>query len=227
MAQPAPDTSGAFDADATLPEPLPAEPFGLFAAWFDEARERKITPNPNAMALATVDPDGRPSVRIVLCKSIDAAGGSIVFFTNYQSRKGEALEAHPRAAAVFHWDRFERQVRIEGPVERVSAEESDAYFRSRRWESRLGALASDQSRPIESREALLEKVAAKIMEFDIDIAAAVRGDPVEIPRPRHWGGFRLNADRVELWQGSTGRVHDRAVWTRTNTEHWSVTRLQP
>lgn len=218
-----------FDAGPTLPDPLPPEPFGLFRAWFDEAHARGVTRNPNAMALATVDPDGRPSVRMVLCKAIDTAAGSLAFYTNYLSRKGVALEAQPRAAVVFHWDQLERQARLEGTVSRSPEAESDAYFASRPWESRLGAWASDQSQPIGSREALMEQAAAKILELNVDIAAALRGDPVAIPRPPHWGGYRLHAERVELWVGGNGRLHDRAAWTREPgaTGPWRATRLQP
>lgn len=225
-----------FDAGERLPDPLPSEPFALLAAWFDEAQTAKNVPNPNAMTLATVDPDGHPSARVVLCKGIDAAGGTLTFFTNYQSRKGLALTAHPRAAVVFHWDHADRQARVEGAVERVSDAESDAYFSTRAWESRVGAWASAQSQPIESREALLEKVMNAILNLGIDLGAAMRGDPVRIPRPSHWGGYRILADRVELWVGGTGRVHDRAGWTRsicagkctqTIASAWVASRIQP
>ncbi|HZW08387.1 MAG TPA: pyridoxamine 5'-phosphate oxidase [Phycisphaerales bacterium] len=222
-------TYESFESSPTLPDPLPAEPFSLFRAWFEEAAALGATPNPNAMTLATIDPDGRPSARIVLCKGIDAPTGCLVFFTNYESRKGRALDANPRAATVFHWDHAERQARIEGAVQRSSPGESDAYFASRPWESRLGAWASDQSRPIASREALLRQAADKVLELGIDLGAAVRGDPVEIPRPPHWGGYRLIADRVELWVGGAGRLHDRACWERPpgGTGPWRGTRLQP
>jgi pyridoxamine 5'-phosphate oxidase len=221
-----------------LPDPLPAEPFALFRAWFDEAHQRRVQPNPNAMTLATVDPDGRPSARIVLCKAIHEDPGRIVFYTNYNGRKGAALAANPRASLVFHWDPLDRQARIEGPVLRSPAEESDAYFRSRRLESRLGAWASDQSRPVESREKLLEQVAERARELGVDlskIADGGGGEDAEIPRPPHWGGYRVWAERVELWCAGTGRVHDRAEWTRSLTPAgdgytggpWSATRLQP
>lgn len=226
----------AFDGE-TLPDPLPDEPFALFGGWFDEAQASGNQPNPNAMTVATVTPDGKPGARIVLCKGVEPDRGSIVFYTNYQSPKGRALEANPYAALVFHWDHFDRQVRIEGVVERTSAAESDAYFQSRRWESRLGAWASDQSQPIESRARLLEKVTERAMELDLDIAkiADGKGEELEIRRPAHWGGFRVTAERVELWTGGTGRVHDRASWTRKPVAHngavewgpWSATRLQP
>lgn len=224
-----------------LPEPLPRDPFILFQAWFNQARTRGAQPNPNAFTLATLDPDGRLSARIVLCKGIDSRSGHIVFYTNYLGRKGLALTAHPRAAAVFHWDHADRQVRIEGPVTRSPAAESDAYFKSRPWPSRIGAWASDQSRPIESREALARKVEEACVRFGIDPAHPPRArEEVEIPRPPHWGGFRLWAERVELWAGGEGRLHDRAEWVRklrasTGAEgdaweaesDWATCRLQP
>lgn len=218
-----------FDTAPMLPDPLPTEPFTLFQEWFREAGELAVTRNPNAMTLATVDPDGRPSARIVLCKGIDPVAGAVVFFTNYRSRKADALGANPRAAVVFHWDKLERQVRIEGRVERSPADESDAYFASRPWESRLGAWASNQSEPIGSREALMQQAAERILELGVDVAAAMRGEAVEIPRPPHWGGFRLVADRVELWVGGSGRLHDRARWERADplSPEWVRTRLQP
>ena len=219
----------------SLPDRLPKSPIPLFRAWFDEAARRRIQPNPNAMTLATIDPDGRPSARIVLCKTIHDDLGCLVFHTNYRGRKGRALEANPRAAVVFHWDDLDRQVRIEGPVTKSPGGESDDYFRTRKWESRLGAWASDQSEPIESRAALLNKVRHTAGEKGVDLAAAVGGQPVEIERPPHWGGFRLWFEHVELWCNGVGRVHDRARWTRTLTPTadaysggaWTSSRLQP
>lgn len=225
-----------FSHDRPLPEPLPAEPMPLFKAWFDEAVAAKKQANPNCMYLATATPDGRPSVRTVLCKGMDVAGGSVEFYTNYQSRKAGEIEAVWRAAALFHWDDVERQVRIEGPVVRCTDEESDAYFRTRHWQSRLGAWASDQSKPIASRSELLGKVGRVVAErLGLDALRLLTGGDVNIPRPPHWGGYRLWAERVELWQGGTGRVHDRAVWVRELTPAdgrftagtWRSTRLQP
>lgn len=214
-----------------LPDELPASPFPTLAVWLAEAQESGQTPNPNAMTLATVGPDGRPSARIVLCKDLDVDGGSVTFYTNLESRKGLEIADRPSVALVFHWDHAERQVRIEGEAEPVDPAEADAYFASRRWESRVGAWASRQSQPLESREALFEAAAQKILDLDIDIAAAVRGDPVDIPRPPHWSGFRVVARRVELWLGSTGRLHDRAVWERdapgSGVGGWRAERLQP
>ncbi|MEO1008579.1 MAG: pyridoxamine 5'-phosphate oxidase [Planctomycetota bacterium] len=212
-----------------LPDALPAEPFSTLHAWLDEATRRKLQPNPNAMALATASANGHPSVRIVLCRTIDVERGALWFYTNYDSRKGRELAANPRAAVVFHWDAVERQARVEGVVERLSDADNDAYFSSRRWEKRAGAWASDQSRPIESRPALLDKVERSLRRFDIDPADPPPADAdLDIPRPPHWGGFRLVADAAELWVGSPARIHDRARWTRpTPDAPWTATRLQP
>lgn len=214
-----------------LPEPLPASPLEIFADWFGEARARAVQPNPDAMVLATIGADLRPAARVVLCKRIDPAG-YIVFFTNYESRKGKELTAYPRAAAVMHWDTLHRQVRIEGTVVRSPERESDEYFASRALASRIGAWASKQSQPLASREALAQEVERVAQHFGLDPLAA-SGD---VPRPPHWGGFRLWIDRLELWVEGPGRIHDRAVWTRdlTSTDEysfaasaWRATRLNP
>jgi pyridoxamine 5'-phosphate oxidase len=225
-----------FAPGQTLPVELPDDPFPIVKSWLDEATAKKVQQNPNAMTLATVDPDGKPSARVVLCKDLDVGRGAITFYTNYESRKSRGLEAHARAAVVFHWDALDRQLRIEGPVVRVSAQESDAYFATRPWQSRLGAWASHQSEPIESRTALLGQVLAKAHELGIStVELLTKGDSLVIPRPSHWGGWRLYAERVELWLGATGRVHDRAAWTRqvrvdaaeAVVGAWAGTRLQP
>jgi pyridoxamine 5'-phosphate oxidase len=207
-----------------LPSTLPDDPMPLFAQWFSGAQAAKAQPNPDAMALATVGADGRPSVRIVLCKQLVADPGYAVFFTNYDSRKGGELSAQPRAAAVFHWDSFGRQVRLEGPVLRSPAEESDEYFASRALDSRIGAWASLQSQPLESRTTLLKRVAAEAARYG-----------THVPRPPHWGGYRLWPESVELWIEGPFRVHDRARWTRALAPEgggyapgpWSAMRLYP
>lgn len=217
-----------------LPETLPADPMPLVGAWFGAAHEKRVQPNPNAMSLATVDAGGRPQCRIVLCKEMGVERGWVMFFTNYQSRKGESLAANPRAAIVMHWDAMDRQVRMEGVIERVSGAESDAYFNSRPLESRLGAWASEQSRPIASREAMLARVRETAARFGITPEMLERNEG-EVARPAHWGGYRLWAERVELWVAGPGRVHDRAAWTRRVTPragemecgNWESTRLQP
>jgi pyridoxamine 5'-phosphate oxidase len=221
----------------TLPNPLPDDPLAVAAQWLAQARADAAQPNPNAMVLATVDGRGHPSARVVLCKDIDSQPGSIVFYTNYRSRKGRELGANPRAAAVFHWDHRHRQLRVEGAVEPLSDADSDAYFRTRPWQSRLGAWASEQSEPVASRRELERQVAAVARRFGIpyDPGTAEPQVTVEVPRPSHWGGYRLLADAVELWVEGEFRIHDRARWTRALPANertgshapWSVTRLQP
>lgn len=225
----------------TLPAPLPSDPLQVAAEWLAQARIDAAQPNPNSMVLATVDPGGQPSARVVLCKDIDPVAASITFYTNYSSRKGRELEANPRGAVVFHWDHRRRQVRAEGRVERLSAAESDAYFASRAWQSRLGAWASRQSEPVESREALAEAVAAAAARFKIPYSGPGSPEPasvtVPIMRPPYWGGFRLIVEAVELWVEGEFRIHDRARWTRLPAAdalpegepglRWRVARLQP
>lgn len=218
-----------------LPDPLPHEPMHLFKQWFDQAHTLRVQPNPNAMALATVDPDGRPSARIVLCKAIDTTAGTITFFTNYTSRKADALHANPYAAVVFHWDALDRQVRLEGPVVRASDAVSDAYFASRPILSRVGAWASQQSRPCSGQDQLFQQLYEVLQRFNISLDAASDPDAsISIPRPPHWGGYVLHVQHAELWVSGEGRLHDRAAWTRTLTPDtpaaampWSVIRLQP
>lgn len=228
-----PGTSG--DFGGLLPTVLPADPMPLLTSWFGRARTERVAPNPNAMALATIDGQGRPSVRIVLCKRL-GADGTLDFYTNYQGRKGRELETRPEGAACFFWDTLDLQARLEGPVGRVPDAESDAYFASRPWASKVGAWASDQSRPIGSHAELLAKVADAMRRFGVDPdRPPPPGAQVEIPRPPHWGGFRLTARRVELWISGPGRVHDRAEWTRALPERagarppaaWLAGRLQP
>jgi pyridoxamine 5'-phosphate oxidase len=204
-------------ADPSLADPLPGSPFVILARWLDEARNARATPNPDAIALATAGADGRPSLRMVLCRGFDAEDGSIVWYTNRRSRKGRDLAARPFASATFFWDAPQRQARLEGLVELATDAESDAYFASRPRNAQISAWASDQSEPIASREALL----AKLRETEARLAHL---DPV--PRPPHWGGYRLRADRVELWVGSAGRAHDRVRFERTPSG-WNATRLQP
>jgi pyridoxamine 5'-phosphate oxidase len=215
-----------------LPEPLPNDPLPLLVSWFAEARAQRVQPNPDAMVLATVDATGSPAARVVLCKQLVSPDGYAVFFTNYESRKGGELMARPRAAAVLHWDTMHRQVRIEGPIVRSPAPESDAYFASRALESRISAWASAQSQPLPSRAELIEKVRKTAERFHV-APGATSG---EVPRPPHWGGYRLWFDTVELWTEGSGRVHDRALWKRTlqpkdafgfTAAPWTGTRLNP
>jgi pyridoxamine 5'-phosphate oxidase len=223
----------------TLPDPLPANPLGLAAQWLAQARIDAAQPNPNAMVLATVDGRGRPSARVVLCKEIAAEPGFILFYTNYESRKGLELRENPRAAVVFHWDHRHRQVRAEGQVVPLSDADNDAYFRTRPWQSRLGAWASRQSEPIAARKDLAAAVAAAARRFGIPYGGPGSAEPaeigVEVPRPPNWGGFRLYVDAMELWVEGEFRIHDRARWTRLEAHPqngatpatWSATRLQP
>ncbi len=235
MALPNADQSDAFAIDQTLPEPLPASPLGIAEAWIAEATENRVQPNPTAMALATIDPDGTPSVRMVLCRRRNLAddAGYVVFFTNYTGRKARALDSTARASVCFHWDTLDRQVRIEGPVVRSSAVESDEYYASRPVASRVGAWASDQSTPVASRAELLAKVDEQLARFNVRID---QSEDADIPRPDGWGGYRIWARAVELWVGGRGRIHDRARWERELTPvdeftyrggPWSGTRLQP
>lgn len=187
-----------------------ADPLLQFRRWFDEALRAEV-PLANAMTLATVS-DGQPSARIVLLKDLD--GGGFVFYTNYQSRKGRELAANTRAALLFHWNELERQVRIEGTVQPVTAAESDAYFDIRPLGSRHAAIASPQSQPVASRAALEQRFAA----------AARQGE--HPPRPAHWGGYRLLPQCLEFWQGRANRLHDRLLYTRDGN-HWPLSRLAP
>lgn len=220
-------------SDRLLPDPLPSEPMTLLASWLEEAASKKVQPNPDAIALATVDDRGRPDTRIVLCKDIDPEGASFVFFTNRESTKGRHLAHTPYASIVFFWDTLNLQARARGPVTLASEEESEAYFRTRWVISRVSAHASDQSRPIGSREEMVRKVEALATKLGVPPDGSKEAD---VPRPPQWGGYRLWAEEIELWIGQPGRVHDRARWSRTLTaigdeRHeggpWTATRLQP
>ena len=215
----------------TLPDPLPGNPLAVVADWLRDAERDAAVPNPNAMVLATADAEGRPSARVVLCKDIDPGAGTLSFYTNYRSRKGRELDANPYAAIVFHWDHRHRQVRAEGRVERLPAADNDRYFRSRPWQSRLGAWASRQSEPVASRAALIAEVASTARRFGIPYAGPGAPEPesitADVPRPEHWGGYRLRIEAVELWVEGDFRIHDRARWTRSAACDWRATRLQP
>ncbi|MCA8492047.1 pyridoxamine 5'-phosphate oxidase [Burkholderia arboris] len=191
------------------------DPLAQFDRWFKEALAAKL-PEPNTMTLATVGAAGRPSARIVLIKGVDERG--FVFFTNYESRKGHDLAVHPQAALLFYWIELERQVRIEGRIEKTSAEESDRYFASRPLGSRIGAWASEQSAVIDSRATLEAREKA--------ISERYGDNP---PRPPHWGGYRLVPDAIEFWQGRPSRLHDRLLYTRdaAASPGWTISRLSP
>jgi pyridoxamine 5'-phosphate oxidase len=203
--------------DVPMPDALPGattDPFRLFEAWMAEAA--RTEPNdPNAMTLATAAPDGAPSARIVLLKAVDGRG--FVFYTNKQSRKGEELNSARRAALLFHWKTLGRQVRVEGRVEDVSDAEADAYYRSRARISRLGAWASDQSRPLPDRADLERRVQ--------ELEARFPGD--DIPRPPHWSGYRVVPEYLEFWQDAPFRLHDRTVFRRDAAGGWTTGKLFP
>jgi pyridoxamine 5'-phosphate oxidase len=189
------------------------DPIAQFTRWFEEALKAEVN-EPNAMGVSTVDERGRPSSRIVLIKQFDARG--FTWYTNYDSQKGQQLNSNPYAALLFFWNELERQVRIEGRVERTSAEESDKYFNSRPLKSRLSAIASHQSAPIANRADL---------EHNYEEVARQYGETPQ--RPQHWGGFRLVPERIEFWQGRRSRFHDRVVYTRQEDGSWTRQRLQP
>ena len=191
------------------------DPFELFDIWYRAARETEINDS-NAMALATADADGQPSVRMVLLKGYDARG--FVFYTNQRSRKGGQLEANGQVALLFHWKSKRQQIRIEGPVAQVSAAEADAYFASRGRDSQLGAWASLQSETLDRRETFEDR-------FE-EMRARFEGQ--DVPRPPHWGGYGLTPDRVEFWQGRPSRLHDRLRYERSNSSaKWEITRYYP
>nr|BCX00362.1 MAG: pyridoxine/pyridoxamine 5'-phosphate oxidase [Bacteroidota bacterium] len=193
---------------------LDPDPIRQLERWLQEAVRARV-PEPNAMALATATPDGRPSARMVLLKGLDSRG--LVFYTNLESRKARELASNPRAALLFWWPELERQVRLEGPVEPVSDEEADAYFRTRPRSSRIGAWASPQSRPLKSRIELLRRVAEALARFPVG----------EVPRPPFWGGFRVRPESVEFWQGRPSRLHDRILYVRQEDGSWRRQRLAP
>ena len=196
-----------FDVDAST------DPVQLFGRWFAAARDEGID-LPEAVALATATPEGRPSVRMVLLKGFDPSG--FTFFTNYESRKAGELDANPHAALCFHWKELDRQVRVTGSVTRVSTEESREYFDTRPVGSKIGAWASQQSRPLASREVLEARV----------VESTERFEEASIPLPPFWGGYRLVPDRIEFWQGRQDRLHDRIAFDRDG-DGWTAVRLYP
>jgi pyridoxamine 5'-phosphate oxidase len=199
-----------------MPDPREGDdPIDLVRSWFETAGECGLF-MPEAMTLATASPDGAPSARMVLLKGIDERG--FHFFTNYESRKAREIESNPRAALILHWAVLERQIRIEGAVERLSSEASFEYFSTRPRGSRIGAWASAQSRPLHSREAFEEEVARYKRKFEGE----------DVPLPPHWGGYRVVPSSIEFWQGRTSRLHDRWVFTRSSEQApWQTVRLQP
>ena len=195
------------------------DPFELAQAWLAEA-DATEPKDANAMALSTVDKTGLPNVRMVLLKEIevDTQNGGFVFYTNFESAKGRELESGGKAALVLHWKSLDRQVRVRGIVEKVSAKQADAYYNSRAYQSRIGAWASKQSRPLSSRRSLLAEVAKLAAKY-----------PLKPPRPAHWGGFRIRPVEIEFWADGDFRLHDRFRWTRMkpDADAWTVQRLNP
>jgi pyridoxamine 5'-phosphate oxidase len=201
-----------YDRDVLLEADAAADPLAQFAAWFEAALAGEVY-EPNAMALSTVGADGQPTARMVLLKGFDAEG--FVFYTNLESRKAGELAGNRRASLLFWWDRLHRQVRIEGMVESVDEAEADAYFATRPYGSRIGAVASPQSRVIDGRAGLEARVEELTARY-----------PEDVPRPRHWGGYRLRPTLLEFWQGRPSRLHDRLRYTRSK-EGWRIERLAP
>jgi pyridoxamine 5'-phosphate oxidase len=191
-----------------------SDPIAQFGVWFQQALDADLL-EPNAMTLATATPEGKPTARIVLLKGVDPRG--FVFYTNYESQKGQQLIANPYAALVFLWDKLERQIRIEGKVVKLDLEESTAYFQSRPKASQLGAWASDQSRVIPNREVLEQKLADLTTQYTNKT----------VPLPEHWGGFRVIPNRLEFWQGRPSRLHDRLVYDLQDDLSWQIKRLSP
>ena len=208
------DSPHHYNTDSIDEQTVDRDPLTLFLRWLHEARAVGIN-LAEAMTLATSTPEGRPSARLVLLKQADEHG--FVFFTNYNSMKARELDSNPQAALVFYWPQLERQVRVEGKVERTSTAESDAYFKTRPRESQIGALASPQSEVIASRAALQERAD--------QIEKSYEGR--EIDRPEHWGGYRLHPERIEFWKGRPGRLHDRISYDREKDGSWSIRRLAP
>ncbi len=223
-----------------LPDELPSDPMHWADAWLKEAMAARNQPNPNSMTIASIGPDAQPTARVVLCKDFVPDPGYLVFYTNYRSQKSVELTANPSAAALMHWDILGRQIRIEGTVVRSPEEESDEYFATRDWGSQLGAWGSDQSASIESHEALVVQIRQRAADLGIELGTDTQTlsnqNVPHIPRPPHWGGFRLWANAIELWISGKSRIHDRARWQRDivrssahtfSTTPWTGTRLQP
>ncbi|MDA7886352.1 pyridoxamine 5'-phosphate oxidase [Pirellulales bacterium] len=204
-----------YERDALDEHEIASDPFHQFTTWYDEAVAAGL-PEPEAMTLSTATSEGRPSARIVLLRGYDERG--FCFFSNYASQKGRELAANPYAAVTFHWVELERQVRIAGRVEKVSASESDAYFQSRPSQSRIGAWSSPQSEVIASRDTLEQFVKEYQEKYSDELA---------IPRPEHWGGYRVIPERIEFWQGRPSRLHDRLRFSRIEQGSWTLERLAP
>ena len=219
-----------------LPDPLPEDPMTLMDNWLQEARAAAVERNPDAMVLASADHRGMPSARVVLCKHLDREMGYIVFYTNYLSIKAREMDERPRVSCCFYWDSAGRQARLTGTAVRSSNHENDSYFATRDTLSQLGAWASHQSQILQSRAELLKQLEDTRQRFDIPPGSEKSASGKSIPRPPHWGGYRVWIDSVELWTAEPGRLHDRAIWSRQLPDdlkdvqaasRWESTRLQP
>jgi pyridoxamine 5'-phosphate oxidase len=223
-----------------LPDDLPPDPMHWADAWINAARADKLRRNSNSMTLVTVSPEGDPSARIVLCKQFVADPGYLVFYTNYRSQKGLEIAANPKVAALFHWDGPGRQIRMQGVAIQSPAQESDDYFATRDWGAKIGAWGSDQSAELQSRDELKAQIRSRAAGLGADLAddlqSLASGDVPDIPRPPHWGGFRVWPSSIELWKDGADRIHDRGHWQRNlvrSSEYeftvtpWVGTRLQP
>lgn len=193
---------------------MPSEPMVIVDQWINEAIELEVA-EPTAMLVATATADGKPSMRTVLLKGIEE--GRLVFYSNYESRKGEQIAENPQVALTFLWHELERQIHIEGRIERLTPQESDAYFHKRPYKSRIGARVSDQSRPIPSREHIMLRFAQEALLWTART----------VPRPEHWGGWAVTPERIELWQGRDSRLHDRFLYLPDGSGGWTITRLAP
>lgn len=215
-----------FDAE------LPPDPLPVLGAWLDDAVEQLQPHNPTAMTLATVDEQGQPRARMVICRGYDADAGWLVFYTDRSSHKGRELARKPRASLVFYWEPLQRQVRIDGPVSDAPEAQADAYFASRPAGAQLAAWASEQSQALADRAALERRYEQELRRFGLHSDG---GGPADVPRPERWGGYRVWIERLEFWVGRTHRLHDRALYTRELEPDgagwkggaWQVTRLQP
>ena len=208
------DRKHQYNSESIDEKTVDRDPLVLFQRWLDEAMAAGIH-LAEAMTLATATAEGKPSARLVLLKGADKRG--FVFYTNYNSMKARELDSNPQAALVFYWPQLERQVRVEGEVERTGTDESDAYFKTRPRESQIGALASPQSEVVASREALQQKAD--------ELEKLYEGR--EVARPAHWGGYRLEPERIEFWKGRVGRLHDRILYERQTDGSWTIVRLAP
>ena len=218
-----------------LSQSMTQNPLLLLQSWLNEAMELDLQPNPDSMAIATSNSQGLPNVRMVLCKEINTEEGYVVFYTNYDSVKSMEIKENPKCSALFHWDKLGYQIRIRGEILQSTNKENDAYFASRHLGSQIGAWASNQSNPVEDRQALDDQFRKILDRFNLTSESITRNEQ-KIPRPPHWGGYRLWIKEIEFWLNQKDRLHDRLHFRRTLTisnegieaeKNWTVKRLQP